>query len=362
MTPAELMRAVLQAPVDLLWNGGIGTYVKAADETDADAGDKANDAIRVNGRDLRAQCVGEGGNLGLTQLGRIEYAERGGRMNTDFIDNSAGVDTSDHEVNIKILLDRVVADGDLTEKQRNALLAADDRRGRRPGAARQLRAEPRARQRRGQRAVVAARARGLDAPAREARRPQPRARGTALDPPGTPDARARGGSERPRALGAARLDQDRAGRGAARLRPARRPLLPRRPDGLLPRAHPAGLRRPGRRAPAAPRDHRHPGRQRPRQRRRPDLLAAAPGRDGRRPGRAHPGQLRGPRDLRVAALPRRGRLPRQRARGGGADPDAHRDAHARRAGVAMADHQPAPTARQPGHGRVLPRPGAGGDA
>ena len=123
MTPAELMKSILQAPVDLLWNGGIGTYVKAASETDADAGDKANDAIRINGRDLRAQCVGEGGNLGLTQLGRIEYADRGGRMNTDFIDNSAGVDTSDHEVNIKILLDRVVADGDLTEKQRNVLLA-----------------------------------------------------------------------------------------------------------------------------------------------------------------------------------------------------------------------------------------------
>ncbi len=124
LTPAELMKAILQAPVDLLWNGGIGTYVKAADETHADAGDKANDTIRVNGRDLRARCVGEGGNLGLTQLGRIEYAERGGRMNTDFIDNSAGVDTSDHEVNIKILLDRVVAEGDLTSKQRNRLLAS----------------------------------------------------------------------------------------------------------------------------------------------------------------------------------------------------------------------------------------------
>ena len=124
MTPAELMKAILQAPVDLLWNGGIGTYVKSASETHAEAGDKANDAIRVNGRDLRAKCVGEGGNLGLTQLGRIEYAERGGRLNTDFIDNSAGVDTSDHEVNIKILLDRVVHDGDLTEKQRNTLLAS----------------------------------------------------------------------------------------------------------------------------------------------------------------------------------------------------------------------------------------------
>ncbi len=123
MTPAELMKTILQAPVDLLWNGGIGTYVKAASETHAEAGDKANDPIRIDGRELRAKCVGEGGNLGLTQLGRIEYAERGGRLNTDFIDNSAGVDTSDHEVNIKILLDKVVADGDLTEKQRNQLLS-----------------------------------------------------------------------------------------------------------------------------------------------------------------------------------------------------------------------------------------------
>jgi glutamate dehydrogenase len=132
LTPAELMKAILQAPVDLLWNGGIGTYVKSSDETHAEAGDKANDAIRVDGGEVRARCVGEGGNLGFTQLGRIEYAELGagrgserpgGAINTDFIDNSAGVDTSDHEVNIKILLDRVVADGDLTEKQRNRLLA-----------------------------------------------------------------------------------------------------------------------------------------------------------------------------------------------------------------------------------------------
>jgi glutamate dehydrogenase len=124
MTPADLMKAILLAPVDLLWNGGIGTYVKSRDETHSEAGDKANDAIRVNGEDLRVRCVGEGGNLGLTQRGRIEYARNGGRLNTDFIDNSAGVDTSDHEVNIKILLDRVVADGDLTGKQRNELLAS----------------------------------------------------------------------------------------------------------------------------------------------------------------------------------------------------------------------------------------------
>ncbi|CAL9560746.1 NAD-glutamate dehydrogenase [Streptomyces sp. NPDC057362] len=123
MTPAELMKAVLSSPVDLLWNGGIGTYVKASTESNADVGDKGNDAIRVDGKDLRVQVVGEGGNLGLTQLGRIEFALQGGRINTDAIDNSAGVDTSDHEVNIKILLNGLVKDGDMTVKQRNKLLA-----------------------------------------------------------------------------------------------------------------------------------------------------------------------------------------------------------------------------------------------
>ncbi|MEG8281225.1 NAD-glutamate dehydrogenase [Streptomyces sp. AHA2] len=123
LTPADLMKAILQAPVDLLWNGGIGTYVKSSAESNADVGDKANDAIRVDGQDLRVKVVGEGGNLGLTQLGRIEFALHGGRINTDAIDNSAGVDTSDHEVNIKILLNGLVAEGDMTVKQRNKLLA-----------------------------------------------------------------------------------------------------------------------------------------------------------------------------------------------------------------------------------------------
>ncbi|MFN8079530.1 MAG: NAD-glutamate dehydrogenase [Kineosporiaceae bacterium] len=123
MTPAALITAILEAPVDLLWNGGIGTYVKAATQTHSEVGDKANDAIRVNGAQLRCRVVGEGGNLGLTQLGRVEAARHGVRINTDAIDNSAGVDCSDHEVNIKILLDRIVAAGDLTGKQRNQLLA-----------------------------------------------------------------------------------------------------------------------------------------------------------------------------------------------------------------------------------------------
>ncbi len=122
LPPNELIRALLRAPVELLWNGGIGTYVKAASETHTDAGDKASDAVRVNAGDLRCRVVGEGGNLGLTQRARIEYARGGGRVNTDAIDNSGGVDCSDREVNIKVLLDAVVAAGDLTEKQRNELL------------------------------------------------------------------------------------------------------------------------------------------------------------------------------------------------------------------------------------------------
>jgi glutamate dehydrogenase len=122
LPPDELISAVLRAPVDLLWNGGIGTYVKAALQTQADAGDRTNDAVRVDASQLRARVVGEGGNLGLTQEARIEYALGGGLVNTDFIDNSAGVDTSDHEVNIKILLDGVVRDGELTPANRGQLL------------------------------------------------------------------------------------------------------------------------------------------------------------------------------------------------------------------------------------------------
>ena len=123
VAPAELVRAILRAPVDLLWNGGIGTYVKALTESHADVGDKTNDALRINASELRCKVVGEGGNLGFTQAARVEFARTGGLINTDAIDNSGGVDCSDHEVNIKILLDAVVADGDLTLKQRNALLA-----------------------------------------------------------------------------------------------------------------------------------------------------------------------------------------------------------------------------------------------
>lgn len=124
MSPNELLSAILKAPVDLLWNGGIGTYVKATSETNAQVGDKANDGLRVNGADLRCKVVGEGGNLGCTQLGRIEAARSGVKINTDAIDNSAGVDTSDHEVNIKILLNLAMANGNLAIEKRNELLSS----------------------------------------------------------------------------------------------------------------------------------------------------------------------------------------------------------------------------------------------
>ncbi|MBL8336384.1 MAG: NAD-glutamate dehydrogenase [Rhodoferax sp.] len=124
LTPNELIQAILLAPVDLLYNGGIGTYVKASHETHAQAGDRASDAFRVDGAQLRCKVLAEGGNLGCTQNGRIEFAAKGGLIYTDAIDNSAGVDCSDHEVNIKILLGGIVEAGDLTTKQRNELLAS----------------------------------------------------------------------------------------------------------------------------------------------------------------------------------------------------------------------------------------------
>ncbi len=124
VTPADVMKAILKAEVDLLWFGGIGTYVRASDETDAEAGDKANDAVRITGRDIRAKVVGEGANLGVTQKGRVEFASHGGRINSDAIDNSAGVNSSDLEVNIKIALGSLLRLGSIDMEQRNAFLAS----------------------------------------------------------------------------------------------------------------------------------------------------------------------------------------------------------------------------------------------
>jgi glutamate dehydrogenase len=122
MDPAALINAILKAPADLIWFGGIGTYIKSKNENNAEVGDPGNDPIRVNASELRAKAIGEGANLAITQAGRIEFAEQGGRINTDFIDNSAGVDCSDNEVNIKIPLNREMVEGRLTEADRNALL------------------------------------------------------------------------------------------------------------------------------------------------------------------------------------------------------------------------------------------------
>ncbi|MGU3843183.1 NAD-glutamate dehydrogenase domain-containing protein, partial [Vibrio diabolicus] len=122
LSPNDLIKMILKMKVDLLWNCGIGNYVKASTETHTEVGDRANDMLRIDGRDLRAKVVGEGGNLGMTQLGRIEYALTGGRVNTDFVDNVGGVDCSDNEVNIKIFLNGLVSNGDLTVKQRNQIL------------------------------------------------------------------------------------------------------------------------------------------------------------------------------------------------------------------------------------------------
>lgn len=124
LTPTELIQYLLKSRVDLIWNGGIGTYIKSADESNSDVGDKANDSVRVNGGDVRARVIGEGGNLGLTQLGRIEYSLAGGACFTDFIDNSGGVDCSDHEVNIKIMLNDLVQKGDITIEERNSQFLA----------------------------------------------------------------------------------------------------------------------------------------------------------------------------------------------------------------------------------------------
>ena len=340
MTPAELMRAILLAPVDLLWNGGIGTYVKARTETHADAGDKANDSIRVDGHELRVKCVGEGGNLGLTQRGRIEYAGTGGRIDTDFIDNSAGVDTSDHEVNIKILLDRVVADGDLTNKQRNQLLAsmtnevADlvlaDNYDQNIALANAVAISP---------ALLHVHEdwmRTLERGGLLNRELE--ALPTRREVSRTP--RAQGGPHRTRAGGADGLHQDRAGGGPAPQRPARRPVPALRAVLLLPGEDAAGLPRPDGAAPAASRDRGHPGGQPAGQQRRHHLLPPARGRDQRDHGRADQGQLRGPRDLRRRQPPARDLVLRQQARRRRADAHAPGEPDARRAGLSLAAQLP----------------------
>ena len=285
---------MLKAPVDLLWNGGIGTYVKAAREAHADVGDRANDAVRVNGGELQAKVVGEGGNLGFTQLGRIEYALHGGRINTDFIDNSGGVDCSDHEVNIKILLNQVVADGDMTRKQRDKLLADMTDDVATAGAAGQLPPGAGDQRHRGPGAPAAGRARpahappGAGQPARPAARVPAQQRGAGRAPG------RRQGPDPARAGRAAGLRQDRPPGGAGRLGRARGRVPGRRP-GALHAAQAAGeVPQAAPPAPAAPRHHRHLRHQQHGQPGREHLRQPAPGRDRGQRRPTSPGPTRWP--------------------------------------------------------------------
>ncbi len=320
LSPIELIRAMFKAPVDLLWNGGIGTYVKSREESHADAGDKSNDLVRVNGDELRCRVVGEGGNLGFTQKGRIEYALRGGpegkggRINTDAIDNVAGVNCSDHEVNIKILLNSLIDDGDLTEKQRNKLLVEMTDCGGRPGDRGQLHPDPGHEHRRGSGRVDGRCARAADPPPRAGRRAQPRDRVPARRrrdrrPQGRPS-----GSDGARARGPAGLLQDLPLRPAAALRPARGPLPRSRPRALFPRTPARALRRADAKAPPAPGDHRHRGRQSAGRPQRLHLRLPPPGRDRGRAFATRAWIRRRTRGARHAPVLVRGRGARQQGR------------------------------------------------
>ncbi|GAA3060724.1 hypothetical protein GCM10020000_49770 [Streptomyces olivoverticillatus] len=360
MTPAELMKAILRAPVDLLWNGGIGTYAKASTESHGDVGDKANDAIRVDGRDLRVKVVGEGGNLGLTQLGRIEFAlvsgpdSTGGRINTDAIDNSAGVDTSDHEVNIKILLNALVTDGDMTVKQRNKLLAEmTDEVGelvlRNNYAQNVALANAVA-----QAPQPAPRPPAHHAQAQPRRSPGPRP-GVPAQRPADPRATVHGPWPDPaRTRRPAGLHQDHHGRGAARHGAPRRPVPAAAAVRLLPAGAAPVVRRADRQPRAASRDrHDRPG-QRHGQLRWFDVPAPTAGGDRSLAGGDRPGADRGPRDLQPErGVGRRGGA-RQRGRGRRPDPDPAALAPPGRAWHPLAAEQPSAAAAAGRDHRVLP--------
>ncbi len=365
MTPADLMKAILSAPVDLLWNGGIGTYVKASTESNGDVGDKGNDAIRVDGKDLRVQVVGEGGNLGLTQLGRIEFARNGGKINTDAIDNSAGVDTSDHEVNIKILLNGLVKDGDMTVKQRNKLLAEMTDEVGALVLRNKLRAEHGDRQRARPVQGHAPRPAALHAPPGPRGPPRPGAGVPAHRPP---DPRAPGRRARPDRPGdgrAAGLHEDHGRRGAAAHLAARRPV----PQGPAARLLPDGAARavpgPYRQPPAAPRDHHDRPGQRHGQHGRYDVSAPDARGDRRIAGGDRAGADRGPGDLPVLPGVGRGGGPGHQGRGRHPDPYPAALAASGRARHALAAQQPAAAAgagRDGGLLRRACRAGLGGAA
>ena len=281
LTPNELISAILRAPVDLLFNGGVGTFVKASTERSAQVGDKANDAVRVDGQQLRVRCVAEGGNLGFTQAGRIEYAQAGGRINTDFIDNSAGVDTSDHECEHQ----DPAGHGAFGAARSPApgVAGLDDRRGGLAGVVAQLRSEPGAGQRHVSPYAVGRTARGMDARPGSRRAAGPPAGGAAeFGRDGHPD-RGRRWTDPSGTGGAAVLHEDRAEALGAGVRPARGSLPGRPADSVLPRAAAAALRRGDAGPSAGPADHHHSGR---------EPLRELPG-DHRLPPAGHRDQGRG---------------------------------------------------------------------
>ncbi len=341
MTPAQLMKAILSSPVDLLWNGGIGTYVKASTEDHAAAGDKANDAIRVDGADLSVKVVGEGGNLGLTQRGRIEAARNGVRVNTDAIDNSAGVDCSDHEVNIKILLDQIVADGDLTSKQRNSLLAEMTeevaRLVLRDNYEQNVLLGNARHQASGMLSVHARLMKMLEAKGELDREIE------FLPDTGGDRAphRGRHGAHVTRVRRAGRLRQDRAQcRHPGQRRPGR-PVVPAGPAEVLPAAPGGTLRGPPGGPPAAPRDRHDVGGQRHRQPRRNHLRLPGPGGDRRDGGPGRAGLRRGARGVRAGGVRRQGRRPGQRDLDGPPDRPVPRVPAARGPRLPLAAAEPA---------------------
>ena len=298
LTPAELIRAILKAQVDLLFFGGIGTYVRAADETDDSVGDRANDAVRVAGKDLRCKVIGEGANLGMTQRGRIETAFRGIRLNTDAIDNSAGVNTSDMEVNIKIALSIPLHDGRLGMTARNTLLAGMTDEVAEPRAAQQLFADA------GAVACRTARHGGFRLPAAadpdagSARAARPRRRIPARRRDADRAAAPLAAVHAPRAFGVARLRQAFALRRLARICGAGRSLSRPGDEPLFSKSHRPAFPRCARTPPAPARNHCHSARQFDDQPRRAVADRAYRRSDWRCTGRNRQCLRRGPRQLR----------------------------------------------------------------
>ena len=354
----ELISAILAAPVDLLWNGGIGTYVKATRESHADVGDRSNDAVRIDAPRLRARVVGEGGNLGLTQAARIEYSLGGGLVNTDFIDNSAGVDTSDHEVNIKILLDEAIRAGVIPATARHELLndMTDE------VAALVLRHNYRQNM-----ALAAARSQASSLLHVHVRYLRKLVRDKRLDPehdvlPGERDIAERrsagGGLTTPEfALLLAHTKISATEEVVASTLPDDR-YLRRVLDGLLPRPAAAGLRGPDGITSAAPRDHHHLGGQRDGRHVGQHVPVPAERGDRRLGAQPDPGLAGGPGRVRHASLLGPGRGARGPDQPGRPDHAAARGPQARRAHGPVAAAQPAAAVRYPGHRGVLRGRGA----